>query len=267
MTALATAVPILMYHEVAGPEGTAFPPLAVPPEAFAGQLAHLEAEGFTTITMSALAAAMAGQRELPARPVVLTFDDGFADFHEAALPLLRDHGFTATVFVTSGWVADAGPAARPGRMLTWQQVREVAAAGIEIGAHSHTHPQLDQLPGGQLARELADSKSLLEDRLGTAVPGLAYPFGYSSARVRRAVLDAGYGYACAVANAMASTVPDDLFAVPRLTVGRGTRLTAFGKMVCGRQVPVLFARERALSKGWAVARRTRALLSGVERAG
>ena len=114
------------------------------------------------------------------------------------------YGFTATVFVTTGWIADAGPHAagrRPGQMLCWNQIREAAAAGVEIGAHSHAHPQLDQITPSQLQDELAVSKALLEDGIGRAVPSLAYPFGYSNARVRQAARATGYRHACAVANA------------------------------------------------------------------
>jgi peptidoglycan/xylan/chitin deacetylase (PgdA/CDA1 family) len=170
------AVPILMYHEVAARADTASR-LAVSPDAFAAQLAHLHDRRYQTVTMSALADALAGRAELPERAVALTFDDGFADFHETALPVLQKYGFTATVFVTTDWIEDAGPAARPrpGRKLTWQQVLDTAAAGVEIGAHSHTHPELDQLPVRQLEHELREAKSLLEDRLGSPVPALAYP--------------------------------------------------------------------------------------------
>ena len=95
---------------------------------------------------------------MPPRPVVLTFDDGFADFHDRALPLLARYGFTATVFVTTGWIADSGaPDAahrRPGRMLSWSQIAEAAATGVEIGAHSHGHPELDLLAAESLRREL-----------------------------------------------------------------------------------------------------------------
>jgi peptidoglycan/xylan/chitin deacetylase (PgdA/CDA1 family) len=256
-----------MYHEVAARTDTASR-LAVPPDAFAAQLAHLQAGGYTTVTMSALAAALAGRGELPGRPVVLTFDDGFADFHETALPLLQRYGFTATVFVTTGWVEDAGPAVRPrpARMLSWQQVLEVAAAGVEIGAHSHTHPELDQLRAPQLERELRDSKTLLEDRLGAPVPALAYPFGYSNARVRQAARAAGYQHACAVGNAIAGPAGDP-FTVPRLTVRRSTRLRTFGQLASGQHVPMIFARDRSLTKGWAMVRRTRAAVRGVAAGG
>jgi peptidoglycan/xylan/chitin deacetylase (PgdA/CDA1 family) len=252
-----------MYHEVATRADTASR-LAVPPDAFAAQLAHLHDARYQTITMSALANALAGRAELPERPVVLTFDDGFADFHETALPLLQKYGFTATVFVTTGWIEDAGPAARrrPARMLTWQQVLEVAAAGLEIGAHSHTHPELDQLRAPQLEHELREAKFLLEDRLGGPVPALAYPFGYSNAQVRHAARAVGYQHACAVGNAIASSAGDP-FAVPRLTVKRSTRLRTFDQMVRGQHVPMIFAKDRSMTKGWAMVRRTRAVVHGV----
>jgi peptidoglycan/xylan/chitin deacetylase (PgdA/CDA1 family) len=255
-----------MYHEIAARRATASR-LAVPPGEFAEQLAHLHSGGFATLTASAVASALAGVGQLPERPVVLTFDDGFADFHREALPLLDTYGFTATLFVTTGWIQDAGARSagrRPGRMLTWSQIRETADAGVEIAAHSHRHPQLDQLADPDIRSELRDSKALLEDQLGRAVPGLAYPFGYSSARVRRAVGEAGYEYACAVSNLIATGKQDPL-ALPRLTIRRSTTPDAFGQIVRGRGLTALFLKDHYLTKGWATLRRTRAVLSGASR--
>jgi peptidoglycan/xylan/chitin deacetylase (PgdA/CDA1 family) len=188
---------------------------------------------------------------------VITFDDGYADFHESALPVLERFGFAATLFVTTGWLTDAGPhaAGRPlDRTLSWSQTREAAAHGIEIGAHSHSHPQLDQLPGGALYDELTRSRSLIEDRLGVQVRVMAYPYGYSSARVRRTVLRTGYRRACAVANEIA--VPDrhDRLALPRLTVRADTSLERFGRIVDG---DAGYRLDHALTKGYAVVRRSR----------
>jgi peptidoglycan/xylan/chitin deacetylase (PgdA/CDA1 family) len=181
--------------------------------------------------------------------------------------VLRRYGFTATVFVTTGWIQDAGSDSagpRPGQMLSWSQIKEAADAGIEIGAHSHTHPQLDQLPAGRLWSELADSKSSLEDTLGRAVPGLAYPFGHSDLGVRRAARQVGHSYACSVGNAVIGQCWDP-YALPRLTVRRSTRLQTFDHMVSARQVSLIFLKDRFLAGGWSVVRRSRAALSEVTR--
>lgn len=257
--------PILMYHEISASPDTAFGRLAVTPQAFETQLKSLVKNGFTTFTASAIAAALATGTPLPERAVALTFDDGFADFHERVLPLLRQHGCTATLFVTTGWIADVGRRAagrRPGRMLTWSQIVEAAADGIEIGAHSHGHPELDQLGRKELRAELTVSKRLLEDALGTSVTGLAYPFGYSNAAVRHAALEAGYAYACAVGNAMASPQHGPL-ALPRLTVKASTSEDAFVQAVRGQSLSKIYRTDRMLTKGWTVVRRTRAIATGV----
>lgn len=258
-------VPILMYHEIAGPSETSSQ-LAVPPGNFASQLGYLHDAGFQTITAGTLAESMnGGGGRLPERAVVLTFDDGFADFYQQALPLLVRYGFTATLYVTTGWVQDEGPlpaGERPGPMLCWSQVAEVAAAGIEIGAHSRLHPQLDQLPRKQLREELRVSKAQLEDRLGGPVPGLAYPFGYSSAAVREEARAAGHGYACAVGNALPG-MGSDPFALPRLTVRRSTTIPAYQQITHSRNIPMIFLKDRALTKGYAMVRRTRAALGRV----
>jgi len=257
-------LPVLMYHEI-GDRSQTGSHLAVTPHAFAEQLACLRDAGLRTVTAGALPAAVAAGEPLD-QTVVLTFDDGYADFHSQALPLLDRHGFTATVFVTSGWVQDDGewPAVRrPGRMLSWGQVAEAAAAGIEIGAHSCQHPQLDQLPGGRLREELYASRARLEDRVGIPVTGVAYPFGYSNARVRQVARAAGYGHGYAVRNTTAGT-GTDLFAIPRLTVRRSTTLREFAAMVDGHLTPTM-VKDRALTSGFAVVRRTRALLNGTAR--
>jgi peptidoglycan/xylan/chitin deacetylase (PgdA/CDA1 family) len=259
-------VPILMYHDI-GQSSETTSRLAVSPSAFAGQLAYLHDAGFKTITMGDLSAVLAGEiTELPDQTIVLTFDDGYESFYSHAVPLLGRYGFTATVFVTSGWVHDAGtrPTGKePGRMLGWNQVTESVGAGIEIGAHTCQHPELDQLPDNSLREELYSSKARLEDKIGLAVPGQAYPFGYSNARVRQVARDVGYGYGCAVSNAMAAR-ESDLFAVPRLTIQRSTTLTAFHQLVHGH-VTMTLLRDRALTKGWAVPRRARGMLNRISR--
>ena len=150
-------VPVLMYHEIADIAETPSR-LAVSPSVFADHLAYLSEAGFTTITAGALSSILAdGAGDLPERPVVLTFDDGYGDFYTEAVPLLKQHEFTGTLFMTTGWVGKEGERKR---MLNWRELAEAEQAGIEIGAHTCKHPQLDQLPENLVHEELYVSKSL-----------------------------------------------------------------------------------------------------------
>jgi peptidoglycan/xylan/chitin deacetylase (PgdA/CDA1 family) len=143
-------------------------------------------------------------------------------------------------------------------MLNWRELAECEQAGIEIGAHTCTHPQLDQLPADLMREELYASKSLLEDNLGLKVPGLAYPYGYSSARVRRVARELGYEYAYAVGNALTTDAANP-FTLPRLTVRRSTSANEFRKVVNGQDTMTV-RRERILTKGYAVVRHVRSTL-------
>ncbi|GGO65674.1 polysaccharide deacetylase family protein [Nonomuraea cavernae] len=254
-----TRVPILMYHSVTDTPNEETRPHSVRPSDLEEQLAYLAESGFTPMTLGDLVASLNKTSAMPVKPIVITFDDGYADFHSHALPLLERHRFPATVFLTSGWVADAGPDAA-GRalddMLSWGQAREIAQTGIEIGGHSHSHPQLDQLRTEDLRQELRKNKGLLEEKIGAPVATMAYPFGYSSARVRREVRKAGYFAACAVSNAIAAD-RHDMLAIPRLTVAGNTTISMFRRAVEGSAVPLIYLRERVLTKGYAVVRRTR----------
>jgi peptidoglycan/xylan/chitin deacetylase (PgdA/CDA1 family) len=254
MTAVTSLrVPVLMYHEVAG-SSALHGKMAVAPEVFADQLGYLRDAGFTAVTAGTLAATLAdGTGELPERPVVLTFDDGYGDYYTQAMPLLKQHDMVGTMFMTTEWVG-LGDSER--RMLTWRELAELAECGTEVAGHTCKHPQLDQLPEQELREELHGCRSLLEDKLGFAVTGLAYPFGYSSALVRRVAREVGYSYAYAVGNAM-TTGKSDLFALPRLTVKRSTTMDSFIKMVNGQDTFPL-QRDRVLTTGYSVVRRAKA---------
>jgi peptidoglycan/xylan/chitin deacetylase (PgdA/CDA1 family) len=246
-------VPVLMYHEIA--DATAAPSgMAVPPEVFADQLAYLHDAGFTAVTAGTLGKILAGGAgPVPERPVVLTFDDGYGDFYTRALPLLKQYGHTATVFQTTGWV---GTEIEPDWwMLNWRQLAELAEAGIEIGAHTHEHPELDRLSGDKLRDELAGPKRMIEDKLGVAAPGLAYPYGLWNAKVRRAVREAGYAYAYAIGNAMVTRGSDPL-TLPRLTVDRSTTMEQFAAMVNGHDT-LAVRLDRARCKAFSAVRRAK----------
>lgn len=251
-------VPVLMYHEIADAAATSSP-LAVAPDVFADQLAYLRDAGFHTLTAGELAAFLAdGVGELPERPVVLTFDDGYGDFYSHGLPVIKQNGFAGTIFMTTGGIEKEG---MPARMLTWRELAEVEQAGVEIGAHTCKHPQLDLLPEKLLHEELYVSKSLLEDHLGLPVPGLAYPFGYSNAKVRQMARELGYTYGYAVDNAF-TTSAAGRFTLPRLTVQRATTMDEFRKMVNGQDT-LTVRRTRILTKGFSVVRRAKIAVGSV----
>ncbi|QXE39474.1 polysaccharide deacetylase family protein [Streptomyces sp. GMY02] len=246
-----------MYHAIAERPPAAVRALSVSPGAFAGQMEVLHRRGFTPVTLARLAAVWRGGGELPARPVLVTFDDGYEGVHRHALPVLASYSFAATLFVSTGWLRgpyDEGGA--PDTMLDWDQVRELAGAGLEIGGHSHTHPELDQLDDDRLGSEVRRCREIIAGELGTAPDSFAYPYGYSSRRVRRTVRAAGFAQSVAVGNALARRRQGP-YALERVTVRRTTGPEEFGRLVEGRSVARTFAADRALTKGYAFVRRAR----------
>jgi peptidoglycan/xylan/chitin deacetylase (PgdA/CDA1 family) len=250
-------VPILMYHAVATAPNDATRELSVAPEAFAEQMALIGDLGLTPVNTADLAASWRSGRSLPAHPLLITFDDGYEGVHRHALPVLAKHGFASTLFVSTGWIKGAyDTGGGLDTMLDWDQVRELAAADVEIGGHSHTHPQLDQLDDDRLRHELIHCKEIVADELGTVPASFAYPYGYSSRRVREAVRETGYAQALAVGNGLARRRQGP-YAVQRVTVRRGTGIEEFERLVEGRAIARNFARDRALTKGYAMVRRAR----------
>ncbi|TPQ18940.1 polysaccharide deacetylase family protein [Streptomyces sporangiiformans] len=250
-------MPILMYHAVSTAPNDATRALSVAPEAFAEQIALIDDLGFTPVSTAQLAQWWRATGPLPDRPVLITFDDGYEGVHRHALPVLAKHGFASTLFVSTGWLRgtyDTGGGLDT--MLDWDQVRELAGEGVEIGGHSHTHPQLDQLTDDALRFELTRCREIVADELGTAPVSFAYPYGYSSRRVREAVREAGYAQALAVGNALARRRQGP-YALQRVTVHRNTGIEEFERLVEGRAIARNFARDRALTKGYAMVRRAR----------
>ncbi|MER6958309.1 polysaccharide deacetylase family protein [Streptomyces sp. NPDC000618] len=252
-------VPVLMYHSVAAEPNDATRTLSVTPEAFAEQLAAIAERGLTPLTTADLAARWRTGRPLPGRPVLITFDDGYEGVHRHALPALAGHGFPATLFVSTGWLRGAHDTGGGlDTMLDWRQVRELADVGVEIGGHSHSHPQLDRLDDARLCAELTRCRDIVADELGALPLSFAYPYGYSSRRVRTAVREHGFAQALAVGNSLARRAQGP-FALRRVTVRRTTDTAEFERLLDGRAIARTFARDRALTKGYAMVRRTRQL--------
>ncbi|MFD3944053.1 polysaccharide deacetylase family protein [Streptomyces sp. NPDC058579] len=254
-----------MYHAVGHEPAPAAHRLSVSPEAFAAQMEVVADHGLTPLTTAELAGAWRSGGPLPARPVLITFDDGYEGVHRHALPVLAKHGFASTVFVSTGWLRggdEEGGALDT--MLDWGQVRELAAAGTEIGGHSHSHPQLDQVDDRRLWYETLRCKEIVREELGRAPASFAYPYGYSDRRVRRTVRAAGYAQALAVGNTVARRRQGP-YALERLTVRRSTGIEEFTRLVEGRAIGRTFAADRVLTKGYAMVRRTRGAMRATGR--
>lgn len=226
--ALASAHPtepvtVLMYHAFTAARTQEFHRWTLSADRLAAHLEYLSGAGYRSITVTELTEYLrGGGPDAADRLISLTFDDAYADFHAVALPLLAKHRMTGTLFVptghvggSSGWMCDEGEGDRP--ILSWAALAEVAASGIEIGAHSRTHPEMDRLPAAALADQTAGPKAELEDRLGAPVTSFAYPYGRYDRRVRDAVAAAGYRAACTM-NSWAATPASPALELPRTPV-------------------------------------------------
>ena len=221
----ALRVPVLMYHHVGDP-----PPgademrlrLTVDNSSFAAQLQLLADRGYETITLGDVAAALAGG-SLPPKPVLLTFDDGYADSFDIALPLLQRYGMTGVFFIVSGLVGTDG-------YMTWERVQTLAGAGMEVEAHSRWHTDLTKASAGGLDEEVAGSKRDLEERLGVGVRFFCYPSGTYNDAVIAALAAAGYTGAVTTTPGFAGRTTT-LFEIPRQRVSGGLSLGEFARLL------------------------------------
>lgn len=178
-------IPILSYHRIDNTNDL----MSVQAADFEAQLRYLKQQGYNTITLEQVVNYLQDGGELPPKPIVITFDDGYEDNQRVAVPLLRKYGFNAIIFVITDNIGKSG-------YLTWQQMKDAQERSISIGSHSMTHADLTSLSQQELNKELQDSKTALEKGLGTSVDYMAYPFGRFNTQVVEAVQTAGYKGAC-----------------------------------------------------------------------
>lgn len=250
LVATPTVVPILLYHSVCAADRTPEDRWQVNARDFQADMRAVADSGRTAVTASGYGACLRDGTPAAARPVLITFDDGFADYAQVVRPILDDFGFPSTLFVTTGWLGREG-------MLSARELREVADAGTEIGSHTVTHPYLDVLPEALARRELATSRQVLEDLTGRVVTTVAYPHGSHHARTKAIAADCGYLTGFAVKNAISHTA-DDPYAVARYTVDARTSRWLVQEILDGRGAPLSWSRERWRTRGYRAVRRLRA---------
>ncbi len=219
------AVPTLMYHYIRKPPSIRTDRLgyflSVSPGNFSAQMNWLALRGYHPVDFRDVREYFAGRQPLPAKPVVITFDDGYADLYTTAYPILSCHGFKAVAYIVTGFLK------RPG-YVTPAQVLEMEGNGIEIASHTVDHADLTRLPAGSLAHQLLDSKRALEHLVGHPVLDFAYPSGRVDAEVVAAVKAAGYSTASTVIYSTDRS-PAERYTWGRVRVSGGESLAEFAK--------------------------------------
>lgn len=212
-------IPVLMYHSVSNTAGIrrGYFQTTTSPARFAGQMRMLQEQGYTPVALSRAAGILAGSHPGPAKPVVITFDDGYRDFHTEAFPVLAAHGFAASMFLPTGYIGDRRSSFNGLECLTWGEVRELDTAGVEFGSHTVSHPKLKELGSGRIEQELRGSKEAIEDKLGKPAVCFSYPYAFPEANrdfvARLKDILVACGYRAGVSTVIGSAAPssDPLF--------------------------------------------------------
>jgi peptidoglycan/xylan/chitin deacetylase (PgdA/CDA1 family) len=232
--------PVLLYHEVVA--GRATQPWQVSVAMLAADLDAVLESGRSVVTASTLDAALSGPVHHDNGLCALTFDDGDAGFLDLVVPMLVERGLAATLYVTTGGIG------QPGRLST-AGLADVVHAGMEVGAHTVLHRDLDILSCRSIRRELHISRDHLAEVLGRAPRSFAYPHGTYHRAICDLVRGAGYANAYAIKNALTHDT-DDRYARARLFVQSGTPRRRVQAWLAGRGAPVSWRRERLRTKAF-----------------
>lgn len=184
-------LPILMYHNINDEYKSHNTNVEMSSQDFKDQMLALKENGYTAILFKDYINYLKFGTELPEKPILITFDDGYLNNYTIAFPILKELGMKATIFVVTGRMGVDGMVTYP--HFTWEQARTMYESGvIDIQSHTHYHSELINLSKNDLILELRKSKYLIEKNLGSKVNVLAYPYGYSSDTVRNEARIAGY---------------------------------------------------------------------------
>lgn len=211
-----TSIPILTYHSLDSSGSV----ISTSPEKFRRQMENLSDASFKVVKLHDLVTRIRENRQLPAKSVAITFDDGFQSVYDVALPVLKDYGYPATVFLVTSFCGknnrwDGQPDDIPGfDLLTWNQIANMKDQQIEFGVHTATHPDVTKLTGSQVFEEIVGARQTLEDHTGEREIPFAYPYGKECDPVR-ALVEANFYAACSTDMDFA-TAQSDVHFLPRI---------------------------------------------------
>ncbi|NJP05377.1 MAG: polysaccharide deacetylase family protein, partial [Chloroflexaceae bacterium] len=213
-------VPILMYHyirTVDPVEDELGYYLSITPELFDAQMGWLQEQGYTPIRMDTLTACLLGEQTCPEQAIAITFDDGYEDAYSQALPILERYGFPATFYIVTDFVGQPN-------YVSWEQLEAMVQLGMEIGAHSISHPDLTTLSSEAAADEIVGSRTMLRERLGIPVESFCYPIGAYNSSVVDIVHEAGFTNAVTTDR---HEIQSMLYELPRLRIRGDDTLDGF----------------------------------------
>jgi len=224
--AASKGVRILTYHRLNNNRADS---LSVYPTDFDAQMGYLQHNGYNVISFDDFYRHVQKQIELPDHSVIIATHDGYRDNYAYGFPVLRQHGFPATIFLTTGSI---GGTLFGEQMLSWQHVCEMSNWGISFGAHSVTHPFLTKLPLAKAKAEIEESKLVIENILGKEVNYFCYPFGDFNEPIKNIVQECGYLGACSILPG-ANTLRTDPFALMTTEIIAKGTLFDFEKTLAG----------------------------------
>jgi len=215
-------IPVLMYHEF----GDAGSDLYVRKGDFVAQLKYLREKGYRTLTLEEMYDILHGRSDPGERDIVLTFDDGYLSHYEFVYPLLKEYGMKGAFFIIPGYIGAKG-------YLTWQQVIAMARDGMDIGAHSYTHPDLRSIRSmSRMTRETLGAREDIERRISMPVRFYCYPGGRYDGRLPGLLAKHGYLAAFGVSPGWASR-NDGMYSLKRVRISRGDTLEGFARKIRG----------------------------------
>ena len=213
---MTTRVPILTYHSLDSSGSV----ISTSPEKFRRQMKNLSDASFKVVKLRDLVTRIRENRELPAKSVAITFDDGFQSVYDVALPVLKDYGYPATVFLVTSFCGKNNrwkgqPDNIPSfNLLPWNQIANMKDQGIEFGVHTATHPDLTKLTGSQVSEEIIGARQVLQEQTGEREIAFAYPYGKKSSEASDLV-NSNFYAACSTEMDFAGSYSDVHF-LPRI---------------------------------------------------
>lgn len=235
------SIPVLMYHSIADQDESgvhAYYRTATAPSVFAAHVKFLRRQGYTTCNLAHAMSHLRTGKSTGGKPIVITFDDGYADFYHHAFPILQQYGFSATVFLPTAYIGESPVSFKGKECLTWAEIKELNRHGILFGSHTVTHPQLRELSARAVQDEIADSKKMIEQKLACAVESFAYPYAFPQTdadfrnMLRESLREAGYKNGVCTIVGRAKRDSDPLF-LERLPVNSCDDDTLFDAKLVG----------------------------------